>query len=56
MERVELDVLLGRESELKAKFARLQAEVRFMRVMREVLTLVNATEATTGAHADILKP
>ena len=48
-ERVELDVLLGRESELKAKFARLQADVRFMRVMREVLRLVNAVEENKGA-------
>jgi hypothetical protein len=44
-ERAELDALFVRGPELKTEFARLQAEVRFM---REVLPLVNATEATTG--------
>ena len=44
-ERAELDELLAREPKSKTEFVRLQAEVRFM---RELLPLVNATEATTG--------
>jgi hypothetical protein len=44
-ERAELDALLARAPELKTEFARLQAEVR---VAKEVLPLVNATEATAG--------
>jgi hypothetical protein len=44
-ERAELDALLARAPELKTEFARLQAEVR---VAKEVLPLVNATEATGG--------
>ena len=44
-ERAELDALLAREPELKTEFARLQAEVR---VAKEALPLVNATEATAG--------
>lgn len=44
-ERAELDALLVREPELKTEFARLQAEVR---VAKEALPLVNATEAKAG--------
>jgi hypothetical protein len=44
-ERAELDALLAREPERKTEFARLQAEVR---VAKEALPLVNATEATAG--------
>ena len=44
-ERAELDALLARAPELKTEFARLQAEVR---VAKEALPLVNATEATAG--------
>ena len=44
-ERAELDALLVREPELKTEFARLQAEVR---VAKEALPMVNATEATAG--------
>lgn len=44
-ERAELDALLARQPELKPEFVRLQAEVR---VARDVLPLVNATEATAG--------
>jgi len=44
-ERAELDVLLVREPELRAEFARLQADVR---VAKDALPLVNATEATAG--------
>jgi hypothetical protein len=44
-ERAELDALFTREPELKTEFARLQAEVR---VAKEALPLVNATEATAG--------
>ena len=42
-ERAELDALVARQPELKAEFERLQAEVR---LAREVLPLVSATEAT----------
>jgi hypothetical protein len=42
-ERAELDVLVARQPELKAEFGRLQADVR---LAREVVPLVNATEAT----------
>ena len=42
-ERVELDALVARQPELKAEFERLQADVR---LAREVLPLVSATEAT----------
>jgi hypothetical protein len=44
-ERAELDAFFVRGPELKMEFARLQAEVC---IIREVLPLVNATEATTG--------
>lgn len=44
-ERAELDALLAKRPELKAEFERLQTEVR---VAKEALPLVNATEATTG--------
>lgn len=44
-EHAELDALLARQPELKPEFERLQAEVR---VARETLPLVNATEATVG--------
>ncbi len=44
-ERAELDALLAREPELRAEFARLQADVR---VAKDALPLVNATEATAG--------
>jgi hypothetical protein len=44
-ERAELDALLARQPELKAEFERLQAEVR---VAKEALPLVNATEAVAG--------
>ena len=43
-ERAELDALVARQPELKAEFERLQADVR---LAREVLPLVSATEATT---------
>jgi hypothetical protein len=42
-ERAELDVFVARQPELKAEFERLQADVR---LAREVLPLVSATEAT----------
>jgi hypothetical protein len=42
-ERAELDALVARQPELKAEFGRLQADVR---LAREVVPLVNATEAT----------
>ena len=42
-ERAELDALVARQPELKAEFQRLQADVR---LAREVLPLVSATEAT----------
>lgn len=42
-ERAELEALVARQPELKAEFERLQADVR---LAREVLPLVNATEAT----------
>jgi hypothetical protein len=42
-ERAELDALLAREPELRAEFARLQADTR---LAREVLPVLNATEAT----------
>jgi len=42
-ERAELDALVTRQPELKAEFERLQADVR---LAREVLPLVSATEAT----------
>ena len=42
-ERAELDALVARQPELKAEFERLQADVR---LAREVLPLVSATEAT----------
>ena len=42
-ERAELDTLIARQPELKAEFERLQADTR---LAREVLPLVNATEAT----------
>jgi len=42
-ERTELDALVARQPELKAEFQRLQADTR---LAREVLPLVNATEAT----------
>ena len=44
-ERAELDALIASKPELKAEFEQLQAEVR---VARDSLPLVNATEATTG--------
>jgi hypothetical protein len=42
-ERAELDTLVAQQPELKAEFERLQADVR---LAREVLPLVSATEAT----------
>jgi hypothetical protein len=42
-ERAELDALLARQPELRAEFARLQADTR---LAREVLPLLNVTEAT----------
>jgi anti-sigma factor RsiW len=42
-ERAEFDALVARQPELKAEFERLQADVR---LAREVLPLVSATEAT----------
>ena len=42
-ERAELDALVAQQPELKAEFGRLQADVR---LAREVLPLVSATEAT----------
>src|ERR1035441_10448761 len=42
-ERAELDALVARQPELKAELERLQADVR---LAREVLPLVGATEAT----------
>ena len=42
-ERAELDALIARQPALKAEFERLQADVR---LAREVLPLVSATEAT----------
>src|ERR1035437_2107759 len=42
-ERAELDALIARQPELKAEYERLQADVR---LAREVLPLVSATEAT----------
>ena len=45
VERAELDALLAREPELQPEFERLRAEVR---VTRDSLPLVNATEATVG--------
>jgi hypothetical protein len=44
-ERAELDALLAREPGRKTEFEQLKAEVR---VVREALPLVNATEATEG--------
>lgn len=44
-ERAELDALLAREPELRAEFARLQADAR---VAKDALPLVNAMEATAG--------
>ena len=44
-QRAELDALLACKPELKAEYERLQAEVR---VAKEALPLVNATEATAG--------
>ncbi len=44
-ERAELDALLAREPELRAEFARLQADAR---VAKDVLPLANAMEATAG--------
>jgi hypothetical protein len=44
-ERAELDALLAREPELRAEFARLQADAR---VAKEALPLVKAMEATAG--------
>ncbi len=44
-ERAELDALLVGQPELRVEFERLQREVR---VAKEALPLVNATEATTG--------
>ena len=43
-ERAELDALLTSDPELKAEFDRLQADVR---MAKETLALVNATEATS---------
>jgi len=43
-ERAELDALVAEQPELKAEFERLQADVR---LAREVLPLVGATQATT---------
>jgi hypothetical protein len=44
-ERAELDALLSREPELRAEFARLEADVR---VAKDALPLVEATQAATG--------
>ena len=44
-ETTELDALLAREPKLKSEFERLRVEVR---VAKEALPLVNATDATTG--------
>jgi hypothetical protein len=44
-EGAELDAVLAREPEMRAKFARLQAEVR---VAKDALPLVDATRATAG--------
>lgn len=44
-ERAELDALLAREPEMRSEFARLQADVR---VTKDALPLVDATQATTG--------
>jgi hypothetical protein len=44
-ERTELDALLAREPELRAEFARLQADVR---TAKDALPLVDATQATAG--------
>jgi len=44
-ERAELDAALTRQPELKAEYERLQAEVR---LAKQTLPLVNATEATSG--------
>lgn len=44
-ERADLDTRLGREPALRAEFARLQADVR---VAKDALPLVDATQATTG--------
>ena len=44
-ERAELDALLAREPELRAEFARLQADAR---VAKDALPLANAMEATAG--------
>ena len=44
-ERAELDALLAREPELRAEFARLQADAR---VAKDALPLMDATEATAG--------
>jgi hypothetical protein len=44
-ERAELDALLAREPELRAEFARLQADAR---VAKDALPLANAVEATAG--------
>jgi hypothetical protein len=44
-ERAELDALLAREPDLRAEFARLQADAR---VAKDALPLANAMEATAG--------
>jgi hypothetical protein len=44
-ERAELDALLAREPELRAEFARLQADAR---MAKDALPLANAMEATAG--------
>jgi hypothetical protein len=44
-ERAELDALLAREPELRAEFARLQADAR---VAKDALPIVNAMETTAG--------
>lgn len=44
-ERAELEALLASEPELRAEFARLQADVR---ITKEALPLVDATQAATG--------
>ena len=44
-QRAELDALLTSRPELKAEYERLQAEVK---MVKETLPLVNATEATVG--------
>lgn len=44
-ERAELDALLAREPKLRTEFDRLESDVR---VAKEALPLVNATEATAG--------